>query len=94
LDLADFISYKKAIGLPRGKSLSRRERGTKLKKTLREYLWYPSPDPLSRVTLSRRERDFLKTFPIHGHHHAGLRLRDGFFSISALQLLVIETMFG
>jgi hypothetical protein len=46
-----------------GESLSRRERlpikkwaageGYKMKK----HLWYPSPGPLPRATLSRRERD-------------------------------------
>ena len=30
--------------------------------TLKKNLWYPSPDPLSRVTLSRRERDLPITF--------------------------------
>ena len=32
--------------------------------TLKKYLRYPSPDPLARVSLSRRERDLPKRIPI------------------------------
>jgi hypothetical protein len=31
-----------------------------MKRTLKKYLRYPSPGPLARATLSRRERDLLK----------------------------------
>jgi hypothetical protein len=51
------------IPLPTGEGAAkRRVRGTKNEDTLKKYLWYPSPDPLARVTLSRRERDLPKTF--------------------------------
>jgi hypothetical protein len=53
------------------KSLSRRERvtpiarwaageGYKKEKALKKFPWYPSPGPLARATLSRRERDFVE----------------------------------
>jgi hypothetical protein len=35
----------------------RRVRGTEMKRTFKKYLWYPSPGPLARATLSLQERD-------------------------------------
>jgi hypothetical protein len=56
------------IPLPTGEGAAkRRVRGTVMKipgKTSKKCLWYPSPGPLARATLSRWERDLPEAFRI------------------------------
>ena len=51
---------------PTGEGAARRRvRGTTMKilrKTSKKFMWYPSPGPLTRATLSRWERDLPETF--------------------------------